>query len=125
VERAFDAVGGTVDDGEEHRVCAGGLGDEPGVEIGAGGGDGVGEIAVEALGLWAGDGYVELVVVAGGVKVTVPTFEVSALVGQEIETRGVSRGNEKTARACLRSVANGGTLIHVLFNPPPRALYWL
>lgn len=65
---AFDAVGRAVDDGEERRVGAGGFGDEPGVEIGARGGEGVGEIAVEAFGLGAGDGFVELIAVKGGVE---------------------------------------------------------
>ncbi len=65
---AFDAVGGAVDDGEEHRVGTGGFGDEPGIEVGAGGGDGVGEVAVEAFSLGAGDGFVELVAVKGGVE---------------------------------------------------------
>lgn len=87
---AFDAVGGAVDDGEEHRIGAGGFGDEPRVEIGAGGGDGVGEVAVEAFGLGAGDGFEELVAVASGVE----GFEAAILAFEDLGLGGGIGGLE-------------------------------
>lgn len=67
---AFDAVGGAVDDGEEHGVRGGGLGDEPGVAIGAGGEDDVGKEAVEVHCHWSEDCYVDRVAIKGGRAVT-------------------------------------------------------
>ena len=56
---AFDAACGAVDDGEEHQIVAGGFGDEPGTEIGAGGADGIGGVAMEAFGFGAAMAVIE------------------------------------------------------------------